>query len=142
MGAGRTARQFALVALLGISSLASEASAATTVEIAEVSVPASDGQKKAEKRLRSALRQAAKEVDFGKTKSVTIRAKVTEWKVEEHGDVVRVTCTLVGRLEGGKSARSHVSFGGRPKERDKLEKQVVAMVARGVMTRLAQLAQR
>lgn len=131
----------ALAAAVSITSVTQEASA-TTVEIGEVSVPDGDAKKKETRRLRAALREAAKEADFGDVKSVTISAEIVEWKVEQTDDVLRVTCTLVGRLEGGKSARSHISYGGRPNERTKLEKSVVSMVARGLMTRLAQLAQR
>jgi hypothetical protein len=137
-----TAIHLALAAALSTTTMAHDASARTTVEIGEVSVPDGDAQKKETRRLRSALREAAKEADFGDVKSVTINAEIVEWNVEQNGDVLRVTCTLVGRLEGGKTARSHISYGGRPNERAKLEKAVVVMVARGLMTRLAQLAQR
>lgn len=132
----------ALLASLATTTLAVDARAATTVEIGDVAVPPGDGQKQAEKRLRNALREAAKEADFGKVKSVKIAAKLVEWKVEKSDDVLRITCTLVGRVEGGKSARSHLSYGGRLDEQTKLEKLVVRMVARGLLTRLAQLAQR
>jgi outer membrane lipopolysaccharide assembly protein LptE/RlpB len=46
----------------------------------------------------------------------------------------------VGRLVGGPSARSRISFGGNPSEREALEKQVLSMVANGVVTRLAEIA--
>ncbi|MEZ4315694.1 MAG: hypothetical protein R3F14_47365, partial [Polyangiaceae bacterium] len=55
------------------------------------------------------------------------------------GDVHRVTCTIVGRIPGGPSAKSRISFGGSPAEKAKLEKQVLTMVAKAVVTRLAEI---
>jgi hypothetical protein len=53
---------------------------------------------------------------------------------------VRLSCTVLGRLEGGPSARSRISFGASPKDRAALEKQVLRMVANGVVARLAEIA--
>lgn len=91
------------------------------------------------KALRPLLQKASKKADFGR-QQVTLSARVVEFRSEAQGDVHRVTCTIVGRLEGGASAKSKISFGGHPGERDKLEKQVLGMVATGVVTRLATLA--
>lgn len=91
------------------------------------------------KVLRPLLQKAAKKADFGR-KQVTLSARVVEFRSEAQGDVHRVSCTIVGRLEGGASAKSKISFGGHPGQRDKLEKQVLGMVASGVVARLATLA--
>lgn len=121
------------------------AEAKSQVDIANVQLPDSDDAKANRRRvkvLRSLLRNAAKQADFGDSKEVRIHAKVTQFDVEEQGDVLRVTCTIVGRLEGGPSARSHISFGGHPKKRKQLEKQVLRMVSDGIMVRLAELAKK
>jgi hypothetical protein len=47
---------------------------------------------------------------------------------------------VVGRIEGGPSARSRIRLGGRPSERKKLEKDALKVVATGIVTRLAELA--
>ena len=59
--------------------------------------------------------------------------------VTPDGDVLRVRCTLVGRVDGGPSARSKIAFGGDPAAQAELEKQVLTMVANGVVSRLAQI---
>jgi hypothetical protein len=51
-----------------------------------------------------------------------------------------VTCSLVGRLKGGGTARSKIAFGGKPSNRSKLERQVLASVTDGVIIRLSELA--
>jgi hypothetical protein len=53
--------------------------------------------------------------------------------------VLNVHCTALGRLPGGKSARSHIAFGGNPQQRERVLKSVLEIVARGVITRLAAL---
>ncbi|MEZ4225132.1 MAG: hypothetical protein R3B13_29540 [Polyangiaceae bacterium] len=54
-------------------------------------------------------------------------------------DVMRVSCTAVGRLPGGRSAKSHLTFGGDPRKKNELITRVLEIVARGVVTRLAEL---
>jgi hypothetical protein len=86
------------------------------------------------------LKEASRKVDFGKSGKVSLRAKITEYIVEKRGDVLHIRCTVVGRLEGGPSAKSRISFGGDPNDPKGLEKQVLSMVAQGVTSRLAALA--
>jgi len=92
------------------------------------------------KALKNLLKDASKKADFGKTGKVALRARITEYVVEKRGDVLRIRCTVVGRLEGGPSAKSRISFGGDPNDPKGLEKQVLTMVAHGVTSRLAALA--
>jgi len=113
------------------------------VDIAEIRVPDSDDAKATRNRIkliRGLLRSAAKHADFGEAKNVQIHAKLTRFEVVEKDGILRVTCTLIGRLDGGPSARSHISFGGHPEKRKTLEKQVLRMVSDGIITRLAELA--
>ena len=53
--------------------------------------------------------------------------------------MLKVRCTALGRLPAGKSARSHLAFGGNPRQRERVMKHVLEIVARGVVTRLAAL---
>jgi hypothetical protein len=86
------------------------------------------------------LHRSAKPLSFGHGQRVEVSVRLTELTIEQEDDVIRVTCTLIGRLKGGGSARSHISFGGKPNKRKELEHQVLAMVSDGVMSRLAEMA--
>jgi hypothetical protein len=110
-------------------------------EWTRVDVPpmAKDGARIA-KNLHQLLKEASRKADFGKSGKVLLRARITEYVVEKKGDVLRIRCTVIGRLEGGPSARSRIAFGGDPKDPKALEKQVLTMVAHGVTSRLAALA--
>ena len=100
---------------------------------------AKDGERLA-KNLQKLLKEASRKADFGKSGKVLLRARITEYVVEQRGDVMRIRCTVIGRLEGGPSAKSRIAFGGDPKDPKALEKQVLTMVAHGVTSRLAALA--
>lgn len=130
----------ALVALTSLLVLPAGAAHATArVDITELTLPG-EADAKLEKTLRTLLHKAARPLNFGSGKRVEVSVKLTELTIEESGDLIRVTCTLVGRLKGGGSARSHISFGGKPKRRKELQRQVLAMVSDGVMSRLAEMA--
>lgn len=98
-----------------------------------------DGERLA-RVLKGILKEASRKADFGKSGKVSVRARITEYVVEKRGDVLRIRCTVVGRLEGGPSAKSRISFGGDPNDPKGLEKQVLTMVAQGVTSRLASIA--
>ena len=112
------------------------------VEWTKIEVPDSADSARVTKILRAALKSAVKRADFGDVKQVSATAHVVELAWEERGDVVRLSCTIVGRLKGGPHARSRIAFGGSPDQRRELEKQVLTMVANGLVTRLAELARR
>lgn len=112
----------------------------TKVEWSAIRVPESKGSERTTKMLRGFLTQAAKKADFGSAKNVKLTARVVEFTSVKKGDILQVSCTIVGRLVGGASARSRISFGGNPAEREQLEKQVLSMVANGLVTRLAEIA--
>lgn len=113
---------------------------ATKVQWTRIDVPEGKDSARLAKLLKSLLTQAAKKADFGKLKSVKLSARIVAFSAVEKGDVLQVSCTIGGRLDGGPGARSHISFGGSPKERAQLEKQVLSMVANGLVTRLAEMA--
>ena len=123
----------------GALSAAPPAHAASNVTWAKIDVPDQDGAAALQKELKKLLQKAARKANFGKAKKLTFTAKVVDFTSEQKGDVHRVTCTIVGRIPGGPSAKSRISFGGAPADKAKLEKQVLTMVANAVVTRLAEI---
>jgi hypothetical protein len=124
-----------------------EDSASTTgrgphVKLDRLSLP-SDliGAKGFETHLRSTLRREVRRADWGagaKSK-ISYRFVIEQLDLREADGVLHVTCTARGRLPKGKSAKSHIVFGGDPRERTKVVQHVLDIVARGVVTRLAEL---
>ncbi|HMJ10497.1 MAG TPA: hypothetical protein VK524_03770 [Polyangiaceae bacterium] len=94
-----------------------------------------------EKHLRLMLAREARRADWGAARGTRIeyRFTVSELGIREHADVLRVRCTAFGKLPSGKTAKSHLDFGGDPRARSEVVKRVLEMVARGVITRLAEL---
>ncbi|HEX6764087.1 MAG TPA: hypothetical protein VF103_01390 [Polyangiaceae bacterium] len=94
-----------------------------------------------ERHFRLTLKRAAHRADWGAERGAHIeyRVVVEELTVTESAGVLRVRCTALGRLPRGKSARSHLDFGGDPKKRRAVIERVLEIVARGVVTRLAAL---
>jgi hypothetical protein len=111
-----------------------------TVEWKTASKADAARQKRLSLEIRRAAQRAAKGLDFGKTGRVELSFTVVEVSREDLGDVVRVSCTLVGRVAGGGRARSKLRFGGSPKDTKKVERQVVIAATDGVMTRLSEMA--
>jgi hypothetical protein len=108
------------------------------VEWARIDVPGEDGAR-IQKILKQALAAAVKKANFGKARAVTLSARVVEMTAVERGDVLRITCTVMGRVVGGAGARSRISYGGSPAKRQDLEKEVLTQVANGLVGRLAQI---
>jgi hypothetical protein len=94
-----------------------------------------------ERYFRHMLRRAARRADWGAGRGARIeyRVVVEELAITESNGVLRVRCTALGRLPRGKSARSHLDFGGDPRKRRAVVERVLEIVARGVVTRLAAL---
>jgi hypothetical protein len=91
--------------------------------------------------LKKVLRREAARADWGAGYGARIeyRFSVTDLNLVEHAEVLTVTCAATGKLPKGKTARSRISFGGDPhKPRDAVQR-VLQIVARGVITRLAEL---
>ncbi|MEO8918985.1 MAG: hypothetical protein ABI488_16290 [Polyangiaceae bacterium] len=97
--------------------------------------------KEFERHLRVTLKREARHADWGADERSKIRYRffVEELKLREESGVLHVTCTALGRLPKGKSAKSHIAFGGDPHDRKKVVERVLDIVARGVVTRLAEL---
>jgi hypothetical protein len=93
------------------------------------------------KRLKRILAREARRADWGTGRGSRIeyRFEVTELAISREGGVLRVRCSAIGRLPGGKSAKSQLSFGGDPAQAGKVIERVLEIVARGVITRLAEL---
>jgi hypothetical protein len=75
----------------------------------------------------------------GAKNRIEYRFFVTELTLTEEEGVLRVRCTAVGKLPKGKTAKSRLSFSGDPHKKSELVKRVLDIVARGVITRLAEL---
>jgi len=99
------------------------------------------GVKAYETHLRSTLRREVRRADWGAGagSKISYRFTVEQLDLREDRGVLHVTCTARGRLPKGKSAKSHIVFGGDPRERTKVVQHVLDIVARGVVTRLAEL---
>ncbi|HEY2405901.1 MAG TPA: hypothetical protein VGI10_07860 [Polyangiaceae bacterium] len=97
--------------------------------------------KELEAHLRLTLKREARRADWGagRQSRISYRFSVKELDLREEAGVLHVTCTALGRLPKGKSAKSHIVFGGDPRERRKVVEHVLEIVARGVVARLAEL---
>jgi hypothetical protein len=93
------------------------------------------------KELLRILRREARRMDWGAGRGSTImyRFSVEQLRIEQEDGVLRVSCTAVGRLPKGKTAKGNLSFGGDPQRRNAVVVRVLQIVARGVLTRLAEL---
>jgi hypothetical protein len=94
-----------------------------------------------ERHLRQVLRREARRAEWGAGQGsrIEFRYAVTTLEVSEQGGVLRVRCAAVGKLPGNKSAKSSLSFGGDPRKRREAIQRVLEIVARGVITRLAEI---
>lgn len=102
------------------------------------------GAKDFEKHLRRELAKEASQADWGagRDNRIEYRFEVTQLRFIVEKDAFLIRCAAVGRLPGGQTAKSELSFGGGLGERTKLTKRVLTIVARGVIARLAELERR
>ncbi len=93
------------------------------------------------KHLRQTLKRESRRLDWGAGAGAKIvyRFRVEELDVVEQEGVVHVSCTARGRLPKGKAARSRLTFSGAAAQRGKVIRTVLDVVARGVLTRLAEM---
>jgi hypothetical protein len=122
--------------------VAAPASAAPRVVWTDVTIASHDKRPELERFLKQIIERQTRRADWGKARQSPLEARfdVTEFSAVAGKDVVRVTCTGVGKLKGGQSVRSHFSMGGRPAGRAVLEKQLLTMLGRGIVNRLAEVA--
>jgi hypothetical protein len=113
-----------------------------TVVLDHLTVPDVPDRAQLERHLRRILRREAERVDWGAGKGSRIEYRFTVEKLErvDRGDgVLHLKCEAMGRLPRGKSARSKLAIGAASKDRKKASEHVLEIVARGVLTRLAEL---
>ena len=108
----------------------------------DISIASREKHPELERFLKQVIDRQTRKADWGPKRPSPIEARfdVTEWSAVLGKDVVRVTCTGVGKLKGGQSVRSHFSMGARPAGRVVLERQLLTMLGRGIVSRLAEVA--
>ena len=136
--------RFVVGLVLALSLVAPVAIAKTRTKVVweNVKVRAGDDQAAREKALAPILKKEARRADWGDHHGdpVVASIEIRELSSVIDGDVVRVTCTAVGKLEHGRAAKSKFSFGGHPSDRAKLETHVLELVTRGIVARLAEMS--
>jgi hypothetical protein len=93
------------------------------------------------KKLRRVLLREARRADWGAGagSSIVFRFTVERLELEQQGKLLQVHCSAIGELPKGRTARSQLRFGGHAAEGERLVFKVLEIVARGVVTRLADL---
>jgi len=114
---------------------------ASRVVWTEVSIASREKRPDLERFLKRVLDQQTRRANWGDHRNSPLEARlaVTEFSVVHAKDIVRVTCTGVGKLQG-QSVRSHFSMGSRPSGKAELERQLLGMLGRGIVSRLAEIA--
>lgn len=99
------------------------------------------GAKDFERHLLKVLKREAYSADWGAgtNNQIEYRFNVTELRFTVSDGTMHVYCAAEGTLPSRKRAKSELSFGGHLSERTELTKRVLEIVARGVITRLAEL---
>jgi hypothetical protein len=94
--------------------------------------------------LREVLARETRRADWGAGpgSQIEYRFRLDALEVSEDAKVLRVSCTASGWLPKSRRAKSHLSFGGSPKDREQLVHHVLDIVASGVVTRLAEMERR
>ncbi len=130
----------ALTALLA-SALSEPARANPTVELDRLTFPTMPEASYYKTHLRRSLQREARLADWGAGEDSTIqyRFRVDSLNIERGRGLVRVTCAATGELPRGRTAASRLSFSGHPSHERRLVRDVLSIVARGVVTRLAQI---
>lgn len=93
------------------------------------------------KLLEKLLKHEQHRVEWGagRESRITYRFYLEQLELSVDRGVLKVRCTALGRLPKGKTARSKLEFGGDPKDPHKVIDHVLLIVARGVLSRLADL---
>lgn len=94
-----------------------------------------------EKYLRKVLKREANRVDWGAghENHIEYRFYIERLEYTVDGHALRIRCEARGHLPGGQTAKSELTFGGDISKRTQLTQQVLEIVGRGVVSRLAQL---
>jgi hypothetical protein len=91
--------------------------------------------------LKKRLLREAKRAKWGAGRNnvIEFRFAVKHLEITVDEDVIRVSCLAVGQLPKGKLAKSKLSYGGNPRKTRQVVENVLAIVARGVVSRLAEM---
>jgi hypothetical protein len=112
------------------------------IKLDRVTLPAGTANAEATLRhLKFFLRREARRADWGTGARSTIafRFTVETLAIESRPNSLHVRCSALGELPRRRTARSQLSYGGDPKLGSKLVIQVLEIVARGVISRLADM---
>jgi hypothetical protein len=98
-------------------------------------------QRRVAKVLEKVLKHEARRVQWGAGQGsrITYRFYLEQLDLSVERGVLKVRCTAFGRLPKGKTARSKLEFGGDARDPRKVIDHVLTIVARGVLSRLAEL---
>ena len=129
------------LAALWTSALSEPARATPNVELDRLTFPTMPEASYYKTHLRRSLQREARQADWGADNGSTIqyRFSVDSLTIERGPGLVRVNCAATGELPRGRTAVSRLSFSGQPAHERRLVREVLSIVARGVLTRLAQI---
>lgn len=98
-------------------------------------------QKRITKVLTKVLKHEQHRVEWGAGRGsrITYRFYLEQLDLSVERGVLKVRCTAVGRLPKGRPARSKLEYGGDAQQARKVIDHVLTIVARGVLSRLADL---
>lgn len=93
------------------------------------------------RHLKFTLRKESRRADWGAGRQSTIsfRFVVEELSLVDQGNALQVRCSARGELPRQRTARSRLVYSGDPKQSRELVRRVLTIVARGVVTRLADI---
>jgi len=91
--------------------------------------------------LKKALKREAHRADWGASakNTISLRFEVDRLELVPSASVLQVRCSAIGELPHRRTARSQLSYGGERAQERRLVKQVLEIVARGVVSRLSAL---
>jgi hypothetical protein len=91
--------------------------------------------------LKQRLQREARRAQWGAGRNNVIeyRFSVKRLEITTSDGVLHVHCLAVGRLPKGHAAKSQLTYGGDPRRTRKVIENVLAIVARGVVSRLAEM---
>jgi hypothetical protein len=115
-----------------------------TIKLDHLTFPAIPRGSYYKSHLRRSLQRETYLADWGAGADAVIeyRYRVDTLRIEREGGLVRVHCAATGELPRGKNATSRLTFSGEAAKERRLVEQVLSIVARGVVTRLAQIEHR
>ncbi|NRA33557.1 MAG: hypothetical protein HRU17_09475 [Polyangiaceae bacterium] len=93
------------------------------------------------KHLARSLKREARRADWGVGRGhrIEYRVNVSELTVRQEGRTLHVHCRASGKLPKARAVSSQLSFGGDARNRGKVVRHVLDIVARGLIARLAEM---